>query len=66
MPTGGALKLTTKRYLTPDKRDISKKGLTPDVELIPTLEDLKKIDYTKMPDEENDRILLKGLEVLGN
>ena len=66
MPTGGALKLTTKRYLTPDKRDLSKKGLTPDVEIIPSVEDLKKIDYTMMPDLAHDLVLLKGLEVLGN
>ena len=66
MPTGGALKLTTKRYLTPDKRDLSKKGLTPDVEIIPSVEDLQKIDYTKMPDLSHDLVLLKALEVLGN
>lgn len=66
MPTGGALKLTTKRYLTPDKRDLSKKGLTPDVEIIPSVEDLQKIDYTKMPDLSHDLVLLQALEVLGN
>lgn len=66
MPTGGALKLTTKRYLTPDKRDLSKKGLTPDVEIIPSVEDLQKIDYMKMPDLSHDLVLLKALEVLGN
>lgn len=64
MPTGGALKLTTKRYLTPLKRDLAKTGLPPDVELIPDTESLKKIDSTQMPDEKNDAVLLKALEIL--
>lgn len=61
LPTGGALKLTTQRYLTPDKRDISKDGLKPDILISP---DETGRDYTKSPDEQGDNQLRKALEVL--
>jgi carboxyl-terminal processing protease len=47
LPNGATLKLTTAIYLTPDGRDINKKGITPDVK---AADDLK----TK-PDEALDR-----------
>lgn len=61
-PAGGGIRLTTKRYLTPNKRDINKTGLKPDIELIMTSEDLLKIDRKNLPDENNDLVLKKALE----
>ena len=34
LPSGGALKLTTARYVTPSGTDISRRGLLPDVEVV--------------------------------
>lgn len=62
LPTGGALKLTTQRYLTPTKRDLSKEGLTPDIKIVMTEEDYKKIDYTALPDMNNDLQLIEAIE----
>ncbi len=61
LPTGGALKLTTQRYLTPKERDLSKEGLTPDIKLLMTEEDYKKIDYTALPDINNDLQLIEAI-----
>ncbi len=61
LPTGGALKLTTQRYLTPKKRDLSKEGLTPDVKIVMTEENYKKIDYTALPDINNDLQLKEAI-----
>lgn len=61
LPTGGALKLTTQRYLTPNKRDLSKEGLTPDMKILMTEEDYKKIDYTALPDINNDLQLIEAI-----
>lgn len=61
LPTGGALKLTTQRYLTPNKRDLSKEGLTPDIKIVMTEEDYKKIDYTALPDMNNDLQLIEAI-----
>jgi carboxyl-terminal processing protease len=36
LPDGGAIKLTTARYLTPAGRDIDKVGITPDVVIAQT------------------------------
>ena len=60
-PVGGGIRLTTKRYLTPNKRDINKTGLTPDIELIMISEDLMKIDRINLPDENNDLVLKRAL-----
>ncbi len=64
LPTGGALKLTTQRYLTPNKRDINKIGLTPDVKKIMTEDDYKKIDYSALPDIKNDLQLVEAINYL--
>ena len=61
LPTGGALKLTTQRYLTPNKRDLSKEGLTPDIKIVMTEEDYMKIDYTALPDINNDLQLIEAI-----
>lgn len=61
LPTGGALKLTTQRYLTPKERDLSKEGLTPDIKILMTEEDYKKIDYTALPDINNDLQLIEAI-----
>lgn len=61
LPTGGALKLTTQRYLTPNKRDLSKEGLSPDIKIVMTEEDYKKIDYTALPDMNNDLQLIEAI-----
>lgn len=61
LPTGGALKLTTQRYLTPKERDLSKEGLTPDIKIVMTEEDYKKIDYTALPDIKNDLQLIEAI-----
>lgn len=43
MPNGGALKITTQRYVTPGGRDIQHKGIQPDV-VVPQNPDLSNID----------------------
>jgi len=64
LPTGGALKLTTQRYLTPKKRDINKVGLTPDIVKIMTVEDYEKMDYSALPDIKNDLQLVEAINYL--
>ncbi len=64
LPTGGALKLTTQRYLTPKKRDINKVGLEPDIKIVMTEEDYEKIDYFALPDLENDLQLVEAINYL--
>ncbi|MDD2371805.1 MAG: S41 family peptidase [Firmicutes bacterium] len=64
LPTGGALKLTTQRYLTPDKRDINKVGLTPDVIKSMTVDEYSKIDYSNLADVKNDLQLVEGINYL--
>jgi len=46
MPNGGALKITTQRYVTPKGRDIQHKGIEPDV-VVPQSIDLSYIDSPK-------------------
>lgn len=46
MPNGGALKITTQRYVTPAGRDIQHKGIEPDV-VVPQSADLSYIDTPK-------------------
>ncbi|MEL7565990.1 MAG: S41 family peptidase [Dehalobacterium sp.] len=59
---GAALKITTAKYLTPNKNDIHKKGIEPDVKvLIPEGTDPTVI-YSADP--EKDVQLKKGIEVL--
>ena len=63
-PAGGGIRLTTKRYLTPNKRDINKTGLTPDIEQVMPTEDILKIDRKNLPDENNDLVLKRALTFL--
>jgi carboxyl-terminal processing protease len=46
MPNGGALKITTQRYVTPNGRDIQHKGIEPDI-VVPQSPDLSLIDTPK-------------------
>lgn len=46
MPNGGALKITTQRYVTPNGRDIQHKGIEPDI-VVPQNPDLSYIDTPK-------------------
>jgi carboxyl-terminal processing protease len=46
MPNGGALKITTQRYITPNGRDIQHKGIQPDI-TVPQSPDLAYIDTLK-------------------
>jgi C-terminal processing protease CtpA/Prc len=46
MPNGGALKITTQRYVTPSGRDIQHKGIQPDV-VVAQSADLSLIDTPK-------------------
>jgi len=55
LPWGGAVKFTTAHYLTPKKRVINGKGLTPDV--------LVKMDAEKQADRKTDTQLAKALEL---
>lgn len=58
---GTSVKLTTAKYLTPNKIDIHKKGIEPDVKV----ELPKGKDATLMPADSNfDPQLLKGVQVL--
>ncbi len=43
MPNGGALKITTERYVTPSGRDIQHKGIAPDI-LVSQSPDVELID----------------------
>jgi carboxyl-terminal processing protease len=43
MPNGGALKITTERYVTPSGRDIQHKGIAPDI-VVTQSPDLTLID----------------------
>jgi len=43
MPNGGALKITTERYVTPSGRDIQHKGIAPDI-LVAQSPDVNLID----------------------
>ncbi len=46
MPNGGALKITTERYVTPSGRDIQHKGIQPDI-VVPQGPDISDIDTAK-------------------
>lgn len=56
LDNGGAVKLTTAHYLTPKKRVINKKGVTPDVAV--------KMEPELIADPDKDVQLKKALEVL--
>lgn len=61
---GGIIKLTTKRYLTPNKRDINKEGIKPDIVVVMSKDELEKVDTSRLPDEINDLQLVKAIEVI--
>jgi carboxyl-terminal processing protease len=72
---GSGVNVTIARYLTPNKTDINKKGIKPDHEI-----KLKKVDYeesrgpwffdpnvpfgTRVPEDGQDRQLMKAVEVI--
>ena len=60
---GSAVKLTTAKYLTPDKRDIHHKGITPDVEVKMNHEETAQA-LLNAPAIEKDVQLQKALEIL--
>lgn len=60
---GSAVKLTTAKYLTPDKRDIHKKGINPDVVVEMDHEETAQA-LLNAPDTEKDAQLKKALEIL--
>ncbi|QGP92219.1 Carboxy-terminal processing protease CtpB [Neomoorella glycerini] len=64
LPGGGAVKITTHKYLTPGKHDINKKGITPDY-VVPMDPQLEQQVLARAPDLERDVQLQKALEVLG-
>jgi carboxyl-terminal processing protease len=63
---GSALLITIAKYLTPNGEDISKRGISPEVEvLVPTREGEAELEI-KLPDEEKDIQLQKAIKVLKN
>jgi len=58
-----ALKLTTAKYLTPNKQDINEKGIEPDVEVIVTPEELMNA-LIEAPNPKDDPQLQKAIELL--
>jgi len=59
---GAALKITTAKYLTPNKNDIHKKGIEPDVKVLIPEDTDPTVIYSVDP--EKDAQLKKGIEVL--
>ncbi len=57
LPYGAGINITIQKYLTPNGTDINKKGITPDLVVEITEEDIKN---------KNDVQLKKGIEVLQN
>jgi carboxyl-terminal processing protease len=60
---GAAVKLTTAKYLTPNERDIHKKGIAPDIVVKMTNEETAYA-LLNAPDLDNDKQLKKAVEVL--
>ncbi|KKM09756.1 peptidase S41 [Clostridiales bacterium PH28_bin88] len=60
---GGALKLTTDKYLTPAKNDIHKKGIEPDV-VVPLEGEQESRALLNAPDPADDPQLRKAIEIL--
>ena len=59
---GAALKITTAKYLTPNKNDIHKKGIVPDVEVLMPEDIDPMVIYSGNP--QQDMQLKKALEIL--
>ncbi|MFO7821718.1 MAG: S41 family peptidase [Lentisphaeria bacterium] len=71
LPDGSALRLTTAKYYTPSKRVIHDKGITPDIlvklsqeELRKLIERQAKMSGDRQLDPENDPQLARALEAL--
>jgi carboxyl-terminal processing protease len=58
LDTGGMVKLTVEKWLTPSGKWINEKGIEPTTKV-----ELSS-DYTSNPSEENDNQLQKALEIL--
>ena len=60
MPDGSGIKITTEKYLTPNKTEINKVGIEPDekVELPEDLENVLEIE------EKDDTQLQKAIQML--
>ena len=56
LPYESGVNITIQKYLTPNGTDINKKGITPDIEVKLTEEDIKN---------KNDVQLKKAIEILG-
>jgi len=63
MGSGAALKLTTAKYLTPDRHDINEKGIKPHV-VVKMDPELSRKVILFAPDLENDSQLQKAVEIL--
>ncbi|NLK01225.1 MAG: S41 family peptidase [Clostridia bacterium] len=61
--SGAALKLTTAKYLTPNRHDINKKGIHPDI-TIKMDPELERKAILMAPDLENDLQLQRAVEIL--
>ncbi|WP_366923815.1 S41 family peptidase [Metallumcola ferriviriculae] len=60
---GAAVKLTTAKYLTPDKRDINEKGIVPDV-IVELDAETEQEALLTAPNLEKDSQLQKAVEIL--
>lgn len=60
---GAAVKLTTAKYLTPDKIDINKTGIKPNI-IVELPRELEREIMLSSPNEQKDPQLLKAIEVL--
>ena len=61
--SGAALKLTTAKYLTPNRHDINKKGIHADI-TIKMDPELERKAILMAPDLENDLQLQRAVEIL--
>ena len=62
---GSGLKLTTARYLTPEKRDINEEGIEPDIEVVLTREETFEA-LRDAPRPANDPQLQRAIEILNS
>jgi carboxyl-terminal processing protease len=60
---GSALLVTIAKYLTPDSEDISKKGISPEVQVVVPTREAEELE-TEMPEEVKDIQLQKAIEVI--
>ena len=60
LPDGSGIKITSEKYLTPNKREINKVGIQPDVEV----ELPETVDNILNVEEKDDTQLQKAVEML--